>query len=218
MGREQEPHSPILDIEKGPDGKYKRVWIEQPVVDPASVDFVKEIQVSFGAALVSPLQPEGFHMTLAHIGKPQELYREFLARNPKLSFKDFMTSFGHLLESTYDSVSQPTTEKIESIKLFKDGEVAVLLFENSESITQRRGPIIEGVRSFVRELGVVDRAVDDFLRHSPNLGYTLPPFKPHITLGYSREHPIRPDQLPNSDVGGREVILGSSRTVNVSRR
>jgi len=197
-----------LKIDRDEKGKFKRVYIEHPVLTPKPLFKLQQTlldTVDFKCAPVNDL-----HLTLFHYGKPENLYSEVNHTNPHLDLNSFMERFIDLLEHNAQLKSDNILVLGNSLDIFGDATKPALVLRLSmlEELLRLRRGVTNRFSNFLSRCGVVD--IDSFMKGSPNLKYQLD-YNPHLTLGF----PKRAFQLPKINVTPVEVILGSPQLANV---
>jgi len=157
----------------------KRVTLESHI--DGSVDLT-DIQAML-AAKISGIRlklSEKFHVTLGHLGVPDELFMQVKAINPKLTRELFDTRFQQLLSEVETSLPNDISVKSGDITKLKMG--AIVLKLDKAPFAKANAAIYSRTLHFLSTLGIPDPA--EFAADNPNLMYMSPDkFIPHVTLG-----------------------------------
>lgn len=165
------------------ESQTKRIYFERDVLD---VERVRGIQQALQKKVpLTPTGPDDLHVTLLHVGKPQNLLKEIRVVNPDLSEEDFLDQFsGFLLSVSHVLRSDPIETRGQRFDIYGDQENPVLVIglEKTREYKESRRPFVEGLQEILFRCGV--QTPDQFMEDNPNLRYALDKnHNPHITLG-----------------------------------
>ena len=190
-----------------PKTKSKRIYLQSQVITPDPIIY---LQQDLALNKIEPIPTSDLHLTLFHFGKPNELFDEIALRNPDIHPDLFAEELSRLLKSALAE-----KEEIEAagkeLGLFekRSESVIVLRLQQSEKIREFRGEFLDRFEEFLGACGIRD--ISSYMQSSPNLKYQSQEiFDPHITIGFPSENII----LPNIDVSGINLVLGSPKLAN----
>ena len=98
-----------FSVNRKANGQHLRVTVEQK---PKEVAALIKLQGNIQAKIPEfiPKDPEYLHLTLLHLGIPQDLYFEFRRLNSELTQDLFMESYLELLQKLHHSLSKPQSQ------------------------------------------------------------------------------------------------------------
>lgn len=191
------------DIEHMP--LAKRLTVECGVtVEPTAIQSIQQ-DLQAHVPSFAPASPESLHVTLAHLGKPHELFAELLTEVPHLSFETFIEQLRSLVSTIEHALSEDISFRETTVEVFEGGAV-VLRFDKTP-LADMQQEIYRAVCGFLTALGIAD--VEEYFRsrviENGNLYFLLPDrWTPHCTIGYvPREHVpdaqavVRANQAPD---------------------
>lgn len=175
-----------FSINQKPNGQHLRVIVEQK---PTDVTQLIELQHSIKAELpeFTPKEPEYIHLTLIHLGIPQDIYYELRRLNPDLTLDSFMARFMDLLQELHKYTQKPHSGielEGESLNLYgsaKSPAVALSMVRNLH-LDQLHREVFNILIRYVGQHLKSDPIA--FIKSSRNFRHSPPEvFNPHITLG-----------------------------------
>lgn len=185
-----------LRVNRKANGRHLRVTVEQK---PKELGALLEVQriIQDTVPDFRAKDSDYLHLTLIHLGIPQDLYFEYRRVNPELTYDSFMGLFTELLQDLYSftqSIEDEIGVEAEHLNLYgsaRSPAVALSIIRN-ESIDQIHREIFTIVTHNLAK-HLTNEPIS-FIEKSRNLHHAPPRvFNPHITLG---RIPIEVDQLP----------------------
>lgn len=209
-----------MEVNKDKNQKHKRVVIQLHPLKKENLieiqDFVKADHEEF-----KRYQPQWFHLTLFHFGKPQELYEEITKHlTATKTYENFYTKFISLLETLeYLKKTQPITLDTKHISFYGNDEksntnyAVVTELENSKKLRSIRKNIIETTDKWFYEIGI--KNPKKFYQESINFKYNLlETYRPHVTVGRISSRAPLPKHLNIKK--RKQITFGNLSFFNVS--
>lgn len=175
----------MLQVKTDRTGAYRRVTAQSLLLD---IEPVAQLQQQLDGKLAgfSKQPQDDLHLTLFHFGKPQQLYREFKAANPKLQNRHFWTCFDELLSSSATVLDRPFELQAETLEPFgtPSDPVVALTFSASPQLVVARRELDGYWREFLECCGMSRQAKAER------------PYRPHLSLGRLKHSAQFPDLKP----------------------
>ncbi len=185
----------------------KRIYIKCPVVTP---DPIVTIQQDLGLKQNDRVPVNKLHLTLFHLGKPDELFNEVANKNPDIHPGLFAEELSRVLRGTL--VEKEEIDVVgKELGLFEKNAkpVIVLRLQENDEIRELRGEFLGRFEKFLASCGITD--IPSYMESSPNLRYqSQENFDPHISIGFPGVNVI----LPRLGVSRMGLVLGSPRLAN----
>jgi len=187
--------------------KSNRIYIECPVVTPGPI---LTLQKDLGLIQSDRIPANKLHLTLFHLGKPDELFDEIGAQNPDIHSAHFAYELSRVLKGTlvHDEEIETTGKEL---GLYEQNSkpVIVIRLEDNEKIRELRGEFLARFEEFLAACGIKD--IPGYMQTSPNLRYqTQESYDPHISICFPSVN-----VLPTIDVSELSIVLGSPRLANI---
>ena len=188
-----------ITLHQKPNGQHFRITVQHR---PKSSTLLLELQEQLAHQLpdFTPKDQAYLHLTLLHLGIPEDLYFELRKLLPNLAIEQFMQQFEHLLleldrlcKSFGDELLVRGTG-MEYYGSLKSPAVA-LSVERNTALDSLHLLVFEVLVRFLESLSVPDPM--SFIKISRNLRHSPPEaFSPHITLGRVAAASIQLQELP----------------------
>ena len=175
-----------MQINQKPNGQHFRITIEQT---PLDLNPLLQLQNSLIDLLpnFTAKDPDYLHLTLLHLGIPQDIYYEIRRHKPGLTLESFMSGFMKFLEQLYrvaqqmPQSTQVTTQEIDYYGSLKTPAVALRMQRNPQ-LDQMQAQVFQYLVKYLNQNGITNPEI--FIRSSRNFRHSPPAiFDPHITLG-----------------------------------
>lgn len=177
--------SPII-INQKPNGQHYRITVQHRPIELSPLVELQE-QLSSQLTNFTTKDQEYIHLTLLHLGIPQDLYYEVRKQLPDISLAQFMDKFKVLLLQlhqyclTGNNAVAVQGSKIEYYGSIKSPAVALSVERNAQ-LDHHHQQVFTILVQWLQELPISNPM--DFIRASRNLRHSPPEvFNPHITLG-----------------------------------
>lgn len=146
--------------------------------------------------------PDKFHVTLGHLGPPNELFEQLHKSNPDLTREYFDAQFQGLLRDSAQCLPQKISVLTGTVQQFNGG--AIVLTLDPVVFAESNRLIYDRAMKFLSTVGVQDPVA--YAKTNPNLEFLAPDkFVPHITLG----------KVDSSSKVPLESLTGYGQPINV---
>ena len=188
----------------------KRIWIEQKVKDTDEILEVQKILIN-SIPVFRTYDKDKLHLTVFHVGVPDNLYEELDKFVPNLSYENYIDMLFALLKPFVELLPRETVLKADSLVLLgnpKTPKIGIKLIKSS-TLKRARERVIYGLEHFLLQLGVTDPQA--FILNNKNLGKSYnKDYIPHITLGTM----LVPEDPPKICLGEKLFHFEPSYIVN----
>ena len=175
-----------LRLNRKPNGQHFRITVEHKLSDISPLLSLQQA-ITIREPKFSPKETEYFHLTLLHLGIPQDIYYEIRRQEPKLAMENFMEGFLELLYQLHRTIQKmPTTTAITAQKLGYYGSrktpAIALSVQRNPQIEAMHSQVYQDLINYLSNYNIAN--IDQFITHSRNFRHSPPTtFDPHITLG-----------------------------------
>lgn len=210
----EETEQPNFEFEMK-DGKAKRITIESNVVPSAETTRLQEaLKEAFPEMKLENV--DWLHVTLGHLGTPDDLFSELQKVNPAIERAQFDKRFQQVLAKSEQSMPENVQATGTELAQFNGG--AIVLKLDKTPFETANVQVYNETVAMLKDLGIKD-PVDYIKKSTPdssNLHFMQPDrFQPHITLGK-----IPPEQkvdLSSITPGAETIEFAPSHIYNAKK-